>query len=94
MSQRIPERTDCDIHLFEWGDIYRAEKVRDAKRLMRYGQAEFEEDWNLAVALAILMARPNNNADFTNMLEDCWTRMHAYMANNPDARPWPEGESK
>lgn len=91
MTQRLPERLDLDITPFSYGDTYRAAEVRKAKSLMRYDQASFEKDWELAVALAFLMARPDNRVDWTAMLEDCFTRIYAYMANNPEELPFKKG---
>ena len=85
---RLPERRDLDITPFDWGDVYRADEVRKTKRLMTYGQAEFEKDWELAVSLAALSSRRNNRTDWKPMLDGCFVRIHAYMANNPEARPW------
>ncbi len=86
--QRLPERTDCDIRLFDWGDTYRAAEVRDMKHLMRYGRAEFEKDWELAVALALIMASPSTTADFSPMLDECFMRIHAYVAIHPNELPF------
>ena len=88
MNQRLPERTDRDMRLFDWGDVYMAAEVRRTKRLMSYGRAQFEQDWEEALALAVIMANPTSTADFAPMLDDCFMRIHAYMANHPDEFPF------
>jgi hypothetical protein len=88
MSQRLSERTDCDIRIFDWGDTYRASEVRSMKRLMRYGRPEYEKDWELAISLAVIMSLPETKADFGPMLDRCFMRIHAYIANHPDDLPF------
>ena len=85
---RLPERRDLDITPFDWGDIYRADEVRKTKRLMNYGQADLEKDWELAVSLAFLSSRPDNRTDWQPMLDACFVRIYAYLANHPEGRPW------
>ena len=87
MSQRIPERTDTDIHLFEWADVYRAAEVKRTKQMMRYTQADFDKDWELCVSLAMLSARPENKTDWSAMMDDCFVRIHAYLALHPEVVP-------
>jgi hypothetical protein len=70
-------------------EYYRAVEISHMKRLMRYDQAKFEEDWNVALALAKIMSQPYVNPDtYQRMLEGCFQRMLAYMEINPDAKPF------
>ena len=75
MSEKIDVR--------EYHQIVEMSKMR---KLMRYGQADFEEDWNLAIALTAYLA--NGQSHFQNMFDSCMMRVNAYVANNPDARPF------
>lgn len=67
----------------------RAVEMSQMRKLMRYGKKEFEEDWQVAVALAVLMAL-RDDARFSLMLENCFNRMLAYRQNNPDVLPFEE----
>jgi hypothetical protein len=70
-------------------EYHRAVEISQMKRLMRYDQAKFEEDWNVANALAVIMTQPMVNPDtYQRMLEGCFQRMFAYMEINPDAKPF------
>ena len=62
--------------------------VSKARQLMRYGPQQFKEDWDTAIALAQLMAIHGPLEGQKDQLESCFTRIYAYLANNPDARPF------
>jgi hypothetical protein len=65
-------------------EYHKSVEVSKMRRLMRYGQAEFEEDWNLSIALARLMAM-GDKPHFEAMLDSCFQRILAYNANEPEA---------
>jgi hypothetical protein len=65
-----------------------AVEIGRLRKLMRYGQADFEEDWNVALALAVLMATGRNAEKLEPMLNICMNRILAYLGNNPNARPF------
>lgn len=69
---------------------YRATEISRMKRLMRYDGAAFKEDWETAVALAALMAIHGPLEGQEDQLESCFMRIHAYLTNFPEARPWEE----
>lgn len=64
-------------------EYHRAVEICHMRRLMRYDQEAFEEDWKLAQALALLMAL--GKMHFEPMLDSCFQRILAYTSNEPDA---------
>jgi hypothetical protein len=68
---------------------YTAVEIVHTRRAMRYCQADFEQDWKLAVALAALLALENREF-LEPMLDRVFINILAYISNNPDARPFPE----
>ena len=66
---------------------YRSVELSHMRQLMKYGQAQYEQDWRLSIALAILLATGSTSA-LEPMLDRCFMRMEAYLKNNPDARPF------
>jgi hypothetical protein len=71
-------------------EYHRAVEIRHMRRLMLYGQEAFEEDWNVALALAIICAEKDVREPDPRhrMLDSCFQRILAYISNNPDARPF------
>jgi hypothetical protein len=67
-------------------DYKRAVEVSKMRQLMKYGQAQFEEDWKVAQALALLIAGGSENLE--PMLDECFQRILAFMANDKYARPF------
>jgi hypothetical protein len=61
--------------------------ILKARKLMKYGQAQFEKDWEEVCALAVLMAEKETRWR-RKLFEAAWVRIHAYLLNNPDARPF------
>ena len=68
-------------------EYHRAVDICHMRKLMRYDQAAYEDDWNTAIALAQLMAT-GSKPYFERTLERCMSRIFAYISNNPDARPF------
>ena len=66
---------------------HRAVEIRHMRRLMLYDQAAYEEDWNVALALAQLMA-VGGKEHFQRVLDDCFQRLIAYRCNNPYVLPF------
>ena len=83
---------------------HRAVELSHMKRLMKYGAAQFVEDWNLSIALAFLMAdesnhglrsqRPSGMMAGEEMIDSAFKRMTVYMDIHPDARPFQDGYQK
>lgn len=71
-------------------EYHRAVEIRHTRRLMLYDQAAYEEDWNVALALAVLCADKDIREPDPRlrMLDRCFQRILAYISNNPDARPF------
>lgn len=71
---------------------YRSVEVSKIRKYMRYGDREFAEDWESAIAVAKLMARKGEHERVDHLqiiLDSCFQRIEAYLANNPDERPFP-----
>ena len=68
-----------------WSDELR---LREMRKLMRYADAHFREDWETALSLAQLMATGQNERHLQPLLDGCMDRVLAYLGNNPDARPF------
>jgi hypothetical protein len=66
---------------------HRAVEISHMRQLMKYGQAQYEEDWKLSLALSVLLAMGSTER-LEMMLERCFNRMIAYLENNPEARPF------
>jgi hypothetical protein len=73
--------------LFDVREYYSAKDILWMRRLMRYDQVQYMEDWNLACALAMLMSAGNKEF-FEPMLNSCMNRILAYWSNNPDSLPF------
>ena len=71
-------------------EYHRAVEICHMRKLMRYDQAAYEDDWNTAIALAILCADKDVREPDPRlrMLDRCFQRILAYISNNPDARPF------
>ena len=71
-------------------EYHSAVEICQMRKLMRYNQAAYEEDWDVALALAIICADKNlcEPDPRLRMLERCMSRILAYISNNPDARPF------
>ena len=89
MTKKINPQTIIPVNAVEY---HRAVEICKMRQLMRYGQEQFEEDWELAQALALLMAVPVNpetgmgsRDHFAPMLDSCFQRILAYTSNEPDA---------
>jgi hypothetical protein len=74
-------------------DHYRSVELSHMRKLMKYGEAQYREDWDLCIALAQLLGLGHSDR-LEIMLDSCFKRIEAYHANNPDARPFelPAGE--
>ncbi len=71
-----------------WSEYYRAVELSHMRQLMRYGQEDFERDWDACIAIAQIVAVEGEKEHLSRLTERSFTRMEAYLANNPDARPW------
>lgn len=67
---------------------YQATEVRKMRKLMKYTEVEFKKDWEVAVAMAQIMAVEGYAEHRQFLLDDAMMRILAYISNNPDARPW------
>lgn len=63
-------------------------EVKKMRKLMLYGAKDFRQDWELAQALAVLMAMGPNERHLRPLLDGCMNRVLAYLGNHPDARPF------
>jgi hypothetical protein len=66
---------------------HRAVELSHIRQYMKYNETRFRQDWELSIALAILLAM-GHTEKLEFMLDSCMKRIQAYVANNPDARPW------
>ena len=62
---------------------HKAVEISKIRQYMRYGQEQFEKDWELSLALAVLMSE-GDKPHFEPMLDSCFQRMLAYQANEPE----------
>lgn len=60
-------------------DYYRAREIRLMRQAMKYRYADYLEDWELAVAIAQMMAEKGEQEHLKRMLEGCFNRMYAYQ---------------
>jgi hypothetical protein len=67
--------------------LHRSVEISKMRRLMKYGLSEYREDWQVSIALAILMGDGTRN-HFQLMLDSCFQRMQAFEANNPGVLPF------
>ena len=77
MSDHMPAR-----------EYHEAVELSQIRRYMRYGPEQFKEDWETAVALAQIMAIHGNKKHLERLLKDCFKRITAYSANEPEGRPF------
>ena len=70
-------------------DYHRAVEVSKMKRLMAYRQADYEKDWELAIACSILMAT-GNPKNLEGILDGCMQRILAFRENNREMIPFKE----
>jgi hypothetical protein len=66
---------------------HRATEISKISKLMRYGADQFKEDWDVAIALSVLMATGNPD-NFQEQLDGCFQRILAYLKNDHWARPF------
>ncbi len=66
---------------------HRAVEISKMRKLMKYDQAQFERDWSECLACAVLLASGAHHS-LERIIESNFQRILAYMANNPDARPF------
>jgi RNase P protein component len=62
------------------GDYYRQRQVRMLRSAMRYTEADYQKDWDLAIALAQTMAAEGHKQHLEDMLETIFERLTAYSA--------------
>jgi uncharacterized protein YihD (DUF1040 family) len=60
----------------------RSVKLSKLCQAMKYRQSDFERDWDLAIAISILLANGSDRA-FQGMLEDVMDRVIAYQSIEP-----------
>lgn len=72
---------------FDLQEYRRSVELSQMKRLMKYGEAQYREDWELSIALAQLLGMDHTDR-LEVMLDSCMKRIIAYKANNPKARPF------
>lgn len=63
--------------------------ISKIRQYMRYGPAQYREDWEQSIALAMLMS-DGTREHLQPVLNDCFDRMEAYQLNNPYVLPWEE----
>lgn len=73
--------------IVDWHQHYKAVEVSKMRQLMQYDQSDYESDWNVMIALAVLQTDGEKD-HLQRMMDSCWQRILAYLSNNPDARPW------
>lgn len=66
----------------------RSVKIARTRQLMKYGAEQFKEDWNTVIALAQMMAVQGELDHLRTIMEGCFMRIYAWLANNPEDRPW------
>ena len=66
---------------------HRSVEISHMRQFMKYGHAQYEEDWKLSLALSVLLAMGSTER-LEMMLDRCFMRMEAYLKNNPDTRPF------
>jgi hypothetical protein len=71
-------------------EYHRAVEMSKMRQLMAYRFEDFKKDWEVCIAIAQIMSVQGESEHMQRLLNHYFTRIHCYLANNPEARPWEE----
>lgn len=61
-------------------DYYRQRQIALLKSAMQYGEAEYAKDWEMAIAIAQIMAVQGDSFHLEAMLSSIFERLEAYYS--------------
>jgi hypothetical protein len=67
------------------GEYHRAVELSTMRQWMNYTDERFVEDWNVCLAISVLMASDGRKEHLDGLLDHHWKRVQGWIMNNPES---------